>query len=484
MTRSGTQAGKVAALVNQLAEQVSALRSKRGWLAMLRGAVRLHRYSVNNQLLIASQAADRGFTPSHVAGFRAWQEHGRAVRKGEKGLAILAPTPHLVPISDGEVIDPAQVVQTKKGPRKHVMGYRVTHVWDIAQTEAIDGSDATEPSGLDGADAGVPDPAALEQVRGELEHRLHAAGYTVAYTDPGAGRLGTTNPRTAEVLVDPSLDARQQVTTVAHELAHVQLGHTGSGYDYRAHRGAAEVQAESVAFVLLGAQGIDAGDDSVSYVAGWAGEDDDAVRAAAESVSAAAHALLSPAEIETEPDSMPVASRHAAPVAADARQEGTTAARVRYAWRISYTDRPIDLIYDQRLALRTFGERADARDMQLVRLTHHEDGTVTSEDLGGSCAEPTPSPGGGQASIGATRTTLRGLRDAAAGGAVRIETLAGSLAGADLDAATLGEVAALLDAADQMRDAAARALHGLDARHQAMEEAVTATPHAAKTSFY
>ena len=64
------------------------------------------------------------------------------------------------------------------------------------------------------------------------------------------------------------------------------------------------------------------------------------------------------------------------------------------------------------------------------------------------------------------------------------ETLAASLRAADLDATTLGEVAAVLDAADSMVAASGRARGGLSDRHQAMEDAVNGTPHAAKTSFY
>jgi hypothetical protein len=48
---------------------------------------RFHNYSWTNCLLIAMQRPDA----THVAGFRAWLGFGRHVRKGEKGIAILAP---------------------------------------------------------------------------------------------------------------------------------------------------------------------------------------------------------------------------------------------------------------------------------------------------------------------------------------------------------------------------------------------------------
>jgi hypothetical protein len=48
---------------------------------------RFRRYSWNNVLLIASQRPNA----SHVAGFHAWHDLGRNVKKGEKGIMILAP---------------------------------------------------------------------------------------------------------------------------------------------------------------------------------------------------------------------------------------------------------------------------------------------------------------------------------------------------------------------------------------------------------
>lgn len=471
--RSGraSQRDKVRALLEELAGQVEQLRTRAGWLAMLRGAVGLHKYSVNNQMLLSAQGAARGFTPSQVAGFQAWKDMGRAVRKGEAGLAVLAPSPRLVPIKDDDEVEATEVIQTRKGPCRRVMGFRVTYVWDRSQTEGITESDVEPVTSQDAA--AEPDPAALARVRGDLEQRLRAMGYTVTYADPGGGRLGTTQPRTRQVTIAPNDDDQRAVlTTLAHELAHVQLGHTDTEYDYRAHRGPAEVAAESVAFVVLGAHGIDAGDDSVSYVAGWAGKDDDAVRAAAEAVTMAAHTILTPpnadAEAEDIAGSTPGPQRSEVPTRGASvrpQEEGTEMPRVRYGWRISYTDRPVDLIYDQQQALRVFGERHDARELRLVRFTHHDDSTVTSEDLGASGLASPASTGAVEMSIGAARAALRGLQDVAVHGAARVENLAASLTGADLDAATLGEVATLLDAADNMRDAAVRALTGLDARH-------------------
>ena len=51
---------------------------------------RFHRYSVNNQMLIFMQKPDA----SLVAGFNKWKDSfGRNVKRGEKGIKIIAPAP-------------------------------------------------------------------------------------------------------------------------------------------------------------------------------------------------------------------------------------------------------------------------------------------------------------------------------------------------------------------------------------------------------
>ncbi len=58
---------------------------------------RFHRYSVNNTMLIYMQKPDATL----VAGFNKWRDQfGRHVKKGEKGIQIIAPTPVLKKIQE------------------------------------------------------------------------------------------------------------------------------------------------------------------------------------------------------------------------------------------------------------------------------------------------------------------------------------------------------------------------------------------------
>src|ERR1700686_2308917 len=77
-------------VTNQAIEQlVTALNEGRSeTLTQYLAAIgRFHGYSLRNVMLIASQKP----TATHVAGFHAWHKLGRFVKKGEKGILILAP---------------------------------------------------------------------------------------------------------------------------------------------------------------------------------------------------------------------------------------------------------------------------------------------------------------------------------------------------------------------------------------------------------
>jgi hypothetical protein len=63
-------------------------------------------------------------------------------------------------------------------------------------------------------------------------------------------------------------------------------------HDGAHHRGVAEVEAESVAYVVCSAAGLSTEDYSLAYVAGWAGGDPEVVRRRAERVIGAARRAL------------------------------------------------------------------------------------------------------------------------------------------------------------------------------------------------
>jgi len=111
-------------------------------------------------------------------------------------------------------------------------------------------------------------------------------------------------------------------------------------------------------------------------------------------------------------------------------------------------------------------------------------GQQRSPSGGEAMNSPTVDSTGEAVNIAAARAALDAIVQAADQAVGTIDNLSASMQGADMDADTLGDVAAVLEAATAMHAAAAKARSGLDDRHAVMEEAVNTTPHAAKTDFY
>ena len=95
---------------------------------------RFPRYSFNNCILIAVQAPEA----TMVQGFRAWKKLGRSVIKGQKGIGIIAPM-------IGRKKDEDAKPDESNG--KTVFGFKVVHVFDVAQTEGDDLPEFAEVSG-------------------------------------------------------------------------------------------------------------------------------------------------------------------------------------------------------------------------------------------------------------------------------------------------------------------------------------------------
>jgi hypothetical protein len=121
------------------------------------------------------------------------------------------------------------------------------------------------------------------------------------------------------VRVRPDVADAQAVKTLAHELAHIECGHTAEGYDYTGCRGRAEAEAESVAYIVTAWAGLDSGAYTVPYVAAWSAGDNDVVRAAAVTVTAAARRILDHLDGTENP---PVDGESAAPAGPVAQPRG------------------------------------------------------------------------------------------------------------------------------------------------------------------
>lgn len=275
-----TSEDKFAALHQQITDGVAALVTSDAWRTMLATAARFHSYSLNNLLLITAQRPDA----TRVAGFRAWQAMGRQVRKGEKGIAVLAPVAYRPTTDDAADTDtPDTGPEDRKTPaRRRPRAFRAAYVFDVAQTEG-DPLPGAGPALLTGqAPAGLWDALAAQ---------VAAHGYALERGTCG-GANGYTDPRAMVVRVRDDVDDAHAVKTLAHELGHIQCGHVQDLATYAICRDRCETEAESVAYIVSAAHHLDTSGYTFAYIGGWTGGDVDKVRAAAETVTKAARTIL------------------------------------------------------------------------------------------------------------------------------------------------------------------------------------------------
>ena len=240
----------------QLSDGILALNDPQAWQAWLKFSSQFHRYSFGNSLLIMLQDPQA----TNVAGYQAFKAMGRQVRRGETGIKVLAPITRREPRLD-DTGKPVHDDQGRLMHRTQVVATKPVTVFDIRQTDGPPLPDPKigETALLTGhAPAGLWDRLqCLLEERGFDVRRGADLGGSNGYTDFG-GRL---------VMVRDDVDDAQAVKTLAHEAGHVILHQEQSSRDCR---GILEVEAESVAYMVTSAHGLDSSQYTFNYVAGWA----------------------------------------------------------------------------------------------------------------------------------------------------------------------------------------------------------------------
>jgi hypothetical protein len=233
----------IQANVDLLIQQLEAGHSE-GLTAYLSAMGRFHNYSFGNILEIARQKPDA----TRVAGLYAWNQLGRKVMKGQKGIRILAPMIGTRKKKDNETTrssDPAAV------NKPMLVGFRAVYVFDVSQT--------------DGAEL----PNLNERVKGEVgEYRERLIDYIIAqgialeFKESIAPAMGISYG--GRIVILPGQDTAEEFSTLVHELAHELL--------HKAERRTAttktvkETEAEAIAFVVCQTIGLDSGRASADYI--------------------------------------------------------------------------------------------------------------------------------------------------------------------------------------------------------------------------
>ena len=233
--------------IDQLIRQLEAGKSE-ALTVYLAAMARFHNYSFGNILAIARQKPDA----TRVAGIRTWNEMGRFVRKGEKGIQILAPMlGHRRNRTEADTGD-----QSETKPQPVLIGFRAVYVFDVAQTEGAD---------LPEMEHGVSGNAGEHQDR--LIEFLAQQNIALEFSEKIAPALGVSYG--GKITLLPRQSKAEEFTTLVHETAH-ELLHKAERRTMTTQT-VRETEAEAVAFIVGQAVGLEMGNASSDYIQMYAG---------------------------------------------------------------------------------------------------------------------------------------------------------------------------------------------------------------------
>lgn len=291
---------KIRQITDKLEQGVHQIFESDNYRAYLSTMAKFHSYSLNNTILIAMQKPGATL----VAGYTAWQkDHDRHVKKGEKGIQIIAPSPYKVK-QERDALDPKTgkpQMDAQGNPLKEIIeverpAFKVATVFDISQTEGKE-----LPSiGVNELSGGVEGYEAL------FDALKATCPVPIAFEDIPSGAKGYYHTEDHRIALQEGMSQMQTVKTLIHEMSHERMhSHEKEKLvEERLSRRSMEVEAESVAFVVgtaLSAEHpelkLDFSDYSFGYIAGWSsGKETAELKASLGRIQATASEMIS--EIE------------------------------------------------------------------------------------------------------------------------------------------------------------------------------------------
>lgn len=296
-TKKPTNKERLQEITASIEQGIKELFESDRFMAYLRTMSRFHTYSVNNQMLIHMQMPGA----TRVAGFNKWKnQFERHVKKGERGIKIIAPTPFKKKVEEMK-LDPDTRLPVLDREGRTVMEekeveipmFRPVTVFDVSQTE------------------GKPLPQLAAELHGNVQHyevfieALRRSSPVPMGFEQMQGMDGYFSEEQQRVAICEGMSEVQTVCAAVHEITHAKL-HNYEKARLEAARGdetkeppkpkdrrTEEVEAESVSYAVCQYYGIETGENSFGYIASWSnGKELPELRASLETIGRTASSLI------------------------------------------------------------------------------------------------------------------------------------------------------------------------------------------------
>lgn len=206
---------------------------------------RFHEYSWGNVMLILLQKPDA----MKVAGFNTWKKFNRFVKKGEKGIVVIAPM----------LIKPKEARETGDAKdNDSFLRFKAVYVFDVSQT---DGEPMPEFARVAGNPNGHTE---------RLKKLVADKSITLEYSADIGSAQGLSHG--GKITLRPDLSPAEEFSTLVHELAH-EILHRGERRK-ETSKTVRETEAEAVAFVVCQAIGLDLNTAAADYIQLYDGDNE------------------------------------------------------------------------------------------------------------------------------------------------------------------------------------------------------------------
>lgn len=346
MAEKPTNRERLREITEGIEQNIRELFESEKYMRYLSVMSRFHRYSVNNTMLIYMQKPDATL----VAGYNKWKnQFERHVKKGERGITIIAPTPYKKKIEE-QKLDPDTHAPVLDANGKAVMEekeveiplFRPVKVFDVSQTD------------------GKPLPSLAADLFGNVQHfeafmeaLKRSAPVPIVFEEMSADTDGYFSSSQQRIAIRQGMSEVQTVSAAVHEIAHsklhdpkkveaaqswkiVMVSEGGTKYDFKMDfaseeeakqtaagenwhyvdenqfewrleveedltaaqqaakdRHTEEVEAESISYAVCQYYGIQTGENSFGYIANWSqGKELKELRASLETINKTAGALI------------------------------------------------------------------------------------------------------------------------------------------------------------------------------------------------
>ncbi|MFS9052194.1 PBECR4 domain-containing protein [Streptococcus anginosus] len=247
----------IAGLNQHLKEGIKAYLNSDHYKEFLTKMSQFNQYSSRNLRLILAQKPDA----SYLAPYNTWRRFDRYVKRGEKALSVIIPVTYVKKDQQG------QPILDKNGRPETGMTFRLKPTtFDVSQTEGKE----------------MPKAAEVKEQLTDLDYaNFYRALMSIAKTNDVSvrfeemenSRQGYYSPLENQIVLRSNdMNKSQIIKTFIHETAHSELHHANNPQREQLTRSTAELQAESVAYVVASYYGIDTSEYSFNYLAGWSND--------------------------------------------------------------------------------------------------------------------------------------------------------------------------------------------------------------------